>query len=180
MRVIQVPTREMLCPPKKRRKLRWRRARQAWDEPLKTRGSAGPAVAAGSARVVSSSLLNRAPSPQTNPAFRANLSSLLTSCHPERSRSCSSDLRSRRTCGCLSLPTHRIGEARTASATARHGNQCLSAAQPRTNSTFLDRVVALPLDRSSMVTFAPPSTSSSLKISFSPPGDHTAPLRNIQ
>ena len=32
MRVIQVPISEMLCPPKKRRKLRWRRARQACEK----------------------------------------------------------------------------------------------------------------------------------------------------
>ena len=34
MRVIQVPMREMLWPVKKRRKLRWRRARQAWEKRL--------------------------------------------------------------------------------------------------------------------------------------------------
>jgi len=32
MRVIHVPMREMDWPPKKSRKLRWRKARQAWEK----------------------------------------------------------------------------------------------------------------------------------------------------
>ena len=51
MRVIQVPMREMLWPPKKRRKLRWRRARQAWEAPPKVRGGAGGARVDSSAGV---------------------------------------------------------------------------------------------------------------------------------
>jgi len=51
MRVIQVPMREMLWPPKKSLKLRWRRARQAWEMP----GAVGSPLAG---RVVSLGLLN--------------------------------------------------------------------------------------------------------------------------
>jgi hypothetical protein len=64
MRVIQVPMSEMVCPPKKRRKLRCRSARQAWEEPLYTRGSDAPGSSAISARIVASSLLNPASSLQ--------------------------------------------------------------------------------------------------------------------
>jgi len=40
-RVIQVPMSEMLWPVKKRRKLRWRRARQAWEKRLGLGASTG-------------------------------------------------------------------------------------------------------------------------------------------
>jgi len=43
MRVIHVPMREMLWPPKKRRKLRWPRARQAWGGGVRGRESVTPA-----------------------------------------------------------------------------------------------------------------------------------------
>ena len=61
-------------------------------------------------------------------------------------------------------------------AVASHDNQCLSATQPKTNGEFLDTLVTLPLDRSSMVTSLPPeSTVSSSKRSLFPSGDHIAP-----
>ena len=47
----------MLCPPKKRRKLRWRRARQACDEPLNKRSSSGAGSSVDFALIVSSLLL---------------------------------------------------------------------------------------------------------------------------
>jgi len=63
MRVIQVPMREMDWPPKKRRKLRWRRARQAWpipsDAPLSARDCAATSGAACAADIGSSVLLRK-------------------------------------------------------------------------------------------------------------------------
>src|ERR1035438_3099402 len=62
MRVIHVPTSEMVWPPKKSRKLRWRSARQAWDEPLNARGESEPGDSANSARLFFSVLLRIGPS----------------------------------------------------------------------------------------------------------------------
>ncbi len=47
MRVIHVPMSEMVCPPKKRRKLRCRSARHAWDTPPAARGLAAPVLIVG-------------------------------------------------------------------------------------------------------------------------------------
>jgi hypothetical protein len=57
MRVIQVPMSEIVWPPKKRRKLRWRSARQACDEPLNSRGESEPGDSADCAPLFFSVLL---------------------------------------------------------------------------------------------------------------------------
>lgn len=59
MRVIQVPISEMLWPPKKSRKLRWRRARQACEAPPNLRGLATAEASGVVARVGSSAELKR-------------------------------------------------------------------------------------------------------------------------
>lgn len=59
MRVIHVPMSEMLWPPKKSLKLRWRRARQACEAPSSLPGFTAPGSSVFIARVVSSAGLKR-------------------------------------------------------------------------------------------------------------------------